>query len=58
MTEASGKMLESMERVGRNWGGHPNEWFVSYESVPLPKCLSPIEYWNGEKWAAIKVVIQ
>jgi len=58
MTEDSRKMLKSMERVGRKWGGHPNEWFVSYESVPLTKCLSPIEYWNGEKWVAIKVVIQ
>jgi len=50
--------LKSMERVGRKWGGYPNEWFVSYESIPLTKCLSPIEYWNGEKWVAIKVVIQ
>jgi len=52
MTEDSRKMLKSMERVARKWGGHPNEWFVSYESVPLTKYLSPIEYWNGEKWVA------
>ena len=58
MAEDSKKLLKSMERVARKWGGHPNEWFVSYESVPLTKCLSPIEYWNGEKWVAIKVVIQ
>jgi len=58
MTEDSRKMLKGMERVARNWDAHPNEWFVSYESVPLTKCWFPMEYWNGEKWVAVKMVIR
>lgn len=48
------ELAESLENKGIEWGANPNQWWVSYQSIPLSDCLRPDEIWNGRGWEAIK----
>ena len=39
----------SLERQGIIKGANPNEWYASFENIPLEKCIA-CEKWNGTKW--------
>jgi hypothetical protein len=41
---------ESLEKTGRERGGNPKEWYVSYEGIPLKTWFDPIEIWTGKEW--------
>ena len=38
-----------LERVAREWGANPHEWYATFNAVPLTSCLTPIEIWDGKK---------
>ncbi len=38
------------EKVDREWGANPKEWFASYKPIPLSSCNLPPQYWNGNEW--------
>lgn len=47
---------ESMEKRGRERGGSPKEWYVSYEGIPCTAWFDPIEIWTGKEWVDIETV--
>ena len=50
------EFAESVEKTGREWGGNPKEWYVSYKAIALTSCFQPMEIWNGKEWVNIETL--
>jgi hypothetical protein len=42
----------AMAKVGKEKGAHPNNWYCSFEDIPLNKCVA-IEQFDGKEWISI-----
>jgi hypothetical protein len=47
---------EPLEKTGRERGGNPKEWYVSYEGIPSKIWYDPIEIWTGKEWDDIETL--
>ena len=44
------KIVNSFENeIARSWGYNTNDWYVSFEQIPLSRIKS-VETWNGKEW--------
>lgn len=50
----SKKLAKGLEDVGKKWGANPDEWYVSYQPIPVTSWLYPIEIWSGKEWVNIE----
>jgi len=50
----SKKMANGLEKVGKSWGANPDEWWASFDVIPVTSCLLPIEIWSGKEWVDIE----
>ena len=41
--------LKRMEIAGIEKGGNPNEWYASFNDIPLTHCIC-IQKWDGAEW--------
>lgn len=42
-------VYEAMEKAGTEKGANPDEWFATFENIPLKNCLK-CEVWDGKTW--------
>jgi hypothetical protein len=40
---------QHLERRAKEWGSHPEEWRLTFTSVPRSAWVR-VEVWNGEEW--------
>jgi hypothetical protein len=51
----SKSMIKGLEKVAKELGANPKDWFVSYDDVSLDCCLS-MEAWTGAAWVDLRKV--
>jgi len=44
------KIAQGLECAAKDWGANPDEWRVSYKSIPVKSFVSPVERWDGKRW--------
>lgn len=44
------KIAQELEHTAQEWGANPEEWWVSYQPIPIKSFVSPIEMWDGKQW--------
>lgn len=47
-------IFESMERVGRESGANPDDWYASLENISLDEVIA-CQIWTGSKWMDVEM---
>jgi len=51
--DVSEESIKGLESLARQWGANPDQWYITYEAIPLENCIS-IEIWDDKKkWIVI-----
>lgn len=46
------EVADSLVDVARGWGAHSEEWYASFEPVPIESGVIRVEWWNGQEWVS------
>ncbi len=47
-------LTRELEKIGLQQGSNPEDWYVSFEDVPITEIIA-VDFWNGVEWEDVLV---